>query len=148
MEFAQDKIDPLLECLVFLSKFYAVPTSREALTSGLPLVDGVLSVPLFSRAAERAGHEKGERESGAGRRERGQCRFDCGVGHPGFLGTPEGGTQPFLVAGGIDAPDFLTAGHRDDGNRAAVGVVLELALVAGDSHQFIERRGFLATAGE
>src|SRR5574344_502669 len=55
MEFAQDKIDPLLECLVFLSKFYAVPTSREALTSGLPLVDGVLSVPLFSRAAERAG---------------------------------------------------------------------------------------------
>lgn len=55
MEFVQDKIDPLLECLVFLSKFYAVPTSREALTSGLPLVDGVLSVPLFPRAAERAG---------------------------------------------------------------------------------------------
>ena len=55
MEFAQDKIDPLLECLVFLSKFYAVPTSREALTSGLPLVDGVLTVPLLPRAAERAG---------------------------------------------------------------------------------------------
>lgn len=55
MERSREHTDQLLECLVFLSKFYAVPNSRDALIAGLPLVDGRLSVPLFSRAAERAG---------------------------------------------------------------------------------------------
>ena len=55
MEFSQDITDQLLECLIFLSKFYAVPTSREALISGLPLPNGVLTTSLLPRAAERAG---------------------------------------------------------------------------------------------
>ena len=55
MERAREHTDQLLECLVFLSKFYAVPNSRDALISGLPLVDGCLTLPLFARAAERAG---------------------------------------------------------------------------------------------
>jgi ATP-binding cassette, subfamily C, bacterial LapB len=55
MEFTQDKTDQLLECLIFLSKYYAVPTSREALIAGLPLADGALTALLFPRAAERAG---------------------------------------------------------------------------------------------
>ena len=55
MEFSQDKTDQLLECLIFLSKFYAIPTSREALISGLPLPNGVLTTSLLPRAVERAG---------------------------------------------------------------------------------------------
>ena len=55
MDVSQDKTDQLLECLVFLSKYYAVPNSREALTAGLPLTDGILTPSLFPRAAERAG---------------------------------------------------------------------------------------------
>ncbi len=55
MDTSQDKTDQLLECLVFLSKYYAVPNSRDALTAGLPMPDGILTPSLFPRAAERAG---------------------------------------------------------------------------------------------
>ncbi|WP_116473572.1 type I secretion system permease/ATPase [Zobellella maritima] len=46
--------DPLLESLVFLSKYYGLPHQGEALTAGLPLADGKLTPLLLSRAAERA----------------------------------------------------------------------------------------------
>jgi ATP-binding cassette subfamily C protein LapB len=47
--------DPLLECLVALTRFHAVPLSADALSAGLPLVDHRLTPSLFSRAAKRAG---------------------------------------------------------------------------------------------
>ncbi|WP_375055373.1 type I secretion system permease/ATPase [Zobellella sp. DQSA1] len=46
--------DPLLQSLVFLTKFYGHPHQGEALVSGLPLPEGKLTPLLFSRAAERA----------------------------------------------------------------------------------------------
>ncbi|HKJ76057.1 MAG TPA: ABC transporter transmembrane domain-containing protein, partial [Gammaproteobacteria bacterium] len=46
--------DPLLDCLVFLSKYHGRPLSRDALTAGLPIRER-LDAPLFIRAAERAG---------------------------------------------------------------------------------------------
>ncbi|MBL1378150.1 type I secretion system permease/ATPase [Zobellella sp. CGMCC 1.18722] len=46
--------DPLLQSLVFLTKFYGHPHQGEALISGLPLPDGKLTPLLFSRAAENA----------------------------------------------------------------------------------------------
>ncbi len=48
-------VDPLLDSLVLLSRYYGNPCSEDSLTSGLPLVDNRLSVELFPRAAERAG---------------------------------------------------------------------------------------------
>ncbi len=48
-------VDPLLDALVSLSRYYGMPASADSLTSGLPLVDGQLDVELFPRAAERAG---------------------------------------------------------------------------------------------
>ena len=53
MQAETSHIDELLECLVFLTRFYGVPNSQDALTTGLPLVSGRLSTALFSRAAER-----------------------------------------------------------------------------------------------
>ncbi len=47
--------DPLLECLVFLTRHHGRAYSAEALRAGLPLVQGRLSPSLFVRAAERAG---------------------------------------------------------------------------------------------
>jgi ATP-binding cassette subfamily C protein LapB len=47
--------DPLLECLVALTRVHAVPQSADALSAGLPLVDHKLTPSLFSRAAKRAG---------------------------------------------------------------------------------------------
>ena len=46
--------DPLLDCLIQLSKIYDRPASRTALSTGLPLVENRLTVELFSRAADRA----------------------------------------------------------------------------------------------
>lgn len=46
--------DPLLDCLVFLSRFHGRPLSRDALTAGLPRREQ-LDPALFVRAAERAG---------------------------------------------------------------------------------------------
>ncbi|MGM0560846.1 MAG: type I secretion system permease/ATPase [Pseudomonadota bacterium] len=54
-EVQQGVVDPLLESLVFLSKYHHRPTSRDALISGLPLDNGRLTVDLFSRCASRVG---------------------------------------------------------------------------------------------
>ncbi len=47
--------DPLLECLVVMTKIKQKPYSGDALIAGLPLVDYRLTPQLFIRAAERAG---------------------------------------------------------------------------------------------
>ena len=46
---------PLLECLSLLCRHYKIPASISALTAGLPLEQGQLDIPLFIRAADRAG---------------------------------------------------------------------------------------------
>jgi ATP-binding cassette subfamily C protein LapB len=46
--------DPLLDCLIQLTKLHGHPASRTGLISGLPLVMNRLTVELFSRAADRA----------------------------------------------------------------------------------------------
>ncbi len=48
-------VDPLLDALVLLGKYYGRPVSEDSLSSGLPLVDNRLTLELFPRAAERAG---------------------------------------------------------------------------------------------
>ncbi|MBQ0784531.1 MAG: type I secretion system permease/ATPase [Amphritea sp.] len=48
-------VDPLLDALVLISKYYGMPASEDSLSSGLPLVENRLTVELFPRAAERAG---------------------------------------------------------------------------------------------
>lgn len=48
-------VDPLLDALVLLGKYYGTPVSENSLSSGLPLVDNCLTLELFPRAAERAG---------------------------------------------------------------------------------------------
>ena len=55
MDTPLEQTDQLLECLVFLSKFYAVPNSRDAMLAGLPLPQGRLTTTLFPRAAESVG---------------------------------------------------------------------------------------------
>ncbi|OFZ98158.1 MAG: ABC transporter [Betaproteobacteria bacterium RIFCSPLOWO2_02_67_12] len=47
--------DPLLKCLVLLTRLFNHPFSAETLSAGLPLVDSRLTPALFERAAERAG---------------------------------------------------------------------------------------------
>ncbi|MDR1994983.1 type I secretion system permease/ATPase [Azonexus sp.] len=47
--------DPLLDCLVELSRIHGRPSTRAALVAGLPLEKGILSPSLFARAASRAG---------------------------------------------------------------------------------------------
>ncbi|MDR2788226.1 MAG: type I secretion system permease/ATPase [Candidatus Accumulibacter sp.] len=46
--------DPLLDCLVALTRLYGRPSTRAALTAGLPLEGGRLTPSLFARAAARA----------------------------------------------------------------------------------------------
>lgn len=46
--------DPLLDCLVQLTKLHGHPASRTGLRAGLPLVQNRLTVELFYRAADRA----------------------------------------------------------------------------------------------
>ncbi|WP_058492477.1 type I secretion system permease/ATPase [Legionella worsleiensis] len=46
--------DPLLACLVLLTRYYKTPFSPQSLTARLPLVDNKLTVQLFSRSAQRA----------------------------------------------------------------------------------------------
>jgi ATP-binding cassette subfamily C protein LapB len=53
-ERSHDKPDDLLESLLYLCDLYEVSTTRDALLSGLPLVDGCLTPDLLSRAAARA----------------------------------------------------------------------------------------------
>ena len=47
--------DPLLACLLELTRLHGRPSTRAALSAGLPLVGGCLTPSLFSRAATRAG---------------------------------------------------------------------------------------------
>ncbi len=47
--------DPLLSCLLLITKLENTPCSETSLVSGLPLVDEKLTPELFVRAAERAG---------------------------------------------------------------------------------------------
>ncbi len=47
--------DPLLDCLVELTRIHGRPNTRAALAAGLPLENGRLTPSLFARAASRAG---------------------------------------------------------------------------------------------
>jgi len=47
--------DPLLACLLLISRRFERPITGESLLSGLPLVEGRLTPALFVRAAARAG---------------------------------------------------------------------------------------------
>lgn len=47
--------DPLLDCLVELTRIHGRPSTRAALVAGLPLEKGSLTPSLFARAASRAG---------------------------------------------------------------------------------------------
>ena len=47
--------DPLLTCLVELTRLHGRPSTRAALSAGLPLEGGCLTPSLFARAAARAG---------------------------------------------------------------------------------------------
>jgi len=47
--------DPLASSLIYLASYHGRAVSREALLGGLPILDGRLSVPLYDRAAQRAG---------------------------------------------------------------------------------------------
>lgn len=47
--------DPLLNSLIYVSRYYGLANSPEALINGLPLTDGKLTPFLFPRSAERAG---------------------------------------------------------------------------------------------
>lgn len=47
--------DPLLDCLVELTRIHGRPSTRAALVAGLPLERGLLTPSLFWRAAGRAG---------------------------------------------------------------------------------------------
>jgi len=52
---ARSMDDPLLGCLTILCTLLERPFSSDALTAGLPMVDGQMTPELFVRAAERAG---------------------------------------------------------------------------------------------
>jgi ATP-binding cassette subfamily C protein LapB len=47
--------DPLLDCLVKLTRLVGRPSTHAALSAGLPLENGCLTPSLFARAAARAG---------------------------------------------------------------------------------------------
>lgn len=49
------RADPLLDCLVLLTRIHGRPASAAALSAGLPLRRGGMTPALFSRAAGRAG---------------------------------------------------------------------------------------------
>ena len=47
--------DPLLDCLVELTRIHGRPSTRATLSAGLPLVKEGLTPSLFARAAAHAG---------------------------------------------------------------------------------------------
>ena len=47
--------DPLLDCLLEVCRLHGVASSRAALSAGLPLENGRLTLALAERAAQRAG---------------------------------------------------------------------------------------------
>lgn len=51
----QAHFDPLLDCLVELTRLHGAPWTHEALSAGLPLVENRLTPSLLPRAAKRAG---------------------------------------------------------------------------------------------
>ncbi len=57
MDLPEDQLhtDPLLDCLVELTRIYGRPSTRAALTAGLPLSKQGLKPSLFARAASNAG---------------------------------------------------------------------------------------------
>ncbi|MGR5058518.1 type I secretion system permease/ATPase [Vibrio rotiferianus] len=56
--------DPLLNSLIYVSRYYGLANSPEALINGLPLSDGKLTPFLLPRAAERAGLVAKENRAG------------------------------------------------------------------------------------
>jgi ATP-binding cassette subfamily C protein LapB len=52
---SQVHFDPLLDCLVELTRLHGEPWTAQALAAGLPLVDNQLTPSLLGRAAARAG---------------------------------------------------------------------------------------------
>lgn len=50
-----EHLDPLLDCLVIVTRLLGHPVSTEALKQGLPLQQNRLNAPLFIRAAEQTG---------------------------------------------------------------------------------------------
>ncbi|WP_407334383.1 type I secretion system permease/ATPase [Enterovibrio sp. 27052020O] len=56
--------DPLLQSLVYVSRYFGQSNSPDALVSGLPISDGYLAPFLFPRAAERAGIDAKETRMG------------------------------------------------------------------------------------
>ena len=48
-------LDPLLDCLVIITRIHGKPSSADALKHGLPLQDGRLNAEQFIRAAARGG---------------------------------------------------------------------------------------------
>ena len=57
IDLSEDQLhtDPLLDCLVELTRMYGRPSSRAALSAGLPLSKNGLTPSLFARAASHAG---------------------------------------------------------------------------------------------
>lgn len=51
--FNETKKDALLECLLYICRHNRLATTRDALTTGLPLENGKLNPELFKRSAER-----------------------------------------------------------------------------------------------
>lgn len=49
------KVDPLLNALQYLARRWGRPVSRDVLLAGLPLKNGLLTMPLLARALERVG---------------------------------------------------------------------------------------------
>ncbi|TWO68181.1 type I secretion system permease/ATPase [Caenimonas sedimenti] len=49
------QVDPLLDCLVEITRLLGRPTSRAALSAGLPLTKAGMTPSLYGRAAARAG---------------------------------------------------------------------------------------------
>ncbi|WP_440889075.1 type I secretion system permease/ATPase [Vibrio sp. WZ-1] len=56
--------DPLLNSLIYVSRYYGLANSPEALINGLPLSEGKLTPFLLPRAAERAGLVAKENRAG------------------------------------------------------------------------------------
>ncbi|MGX9521198.1 type I secretion system permease/ATPase [Vibrio mediterranei] len=56
--------DPLLNSLIYISRYYGLANSPEALVNGLPLSEGKLTPFLLPRSAERAGLVAKENRSG------------------------------------------------------------------------------------
>jgi len=48
-------LDPLLTCLVIITKLHGRPMSEEALTAGLPLEENRVTLALYIRASQKAG---------------------------------------------------------------------------------------------